>query len=302
MPENYIQPGMIGPIIEAAIRDILSHAINGKIVSFRTYPVGGGSINNSYQVIINDRSKFFCKINVADKFPGLFEKEKNGLQLLGTHKIIRVPKVIASHTAGNYQLLILEWIEQGLKTEKCWAALGEQLSRLHFISNGQFGLHEDNYMGALPQLNRQSDDWVDFLISQRFMPQVKLGIEKKLLEKNHAAMFENLYKKLDDIFPVEEPALLHGDLWSGNFFCDEGHDPVLIDPAVYFGHRSMDLAMTKLFGGFDTKFYESYHYHYPFPYNHDEQWEVCNLYPLLIHLNLFGKGYLHDIIHTIRHY
>jgi len=95
---------------------------------------------------------------------------------------------------------------------------------------------------------------------------------------------------------------LHGDLWSGNFLCKENSELVLIDPAVYFGHRSIDLAMTTLFGGFHKTFYESYHYHFSFPDNYREQWEICNLYPLLIHLNLFGKNYLADILHTIERF
>ncbi len=134
------------------------------------------------------------------------------------------------------------------------------------------------------------------------MPQVKLASDKHLLPSSHAARFERLYERLPAIFPPEPPALLHGDLWSGNFLCNHRQQPVLIDPAVYYGHRSMDMAMTTLFGGFDKPFYDSYHYHYPLPPNYREQWEICNLYPLLIHLNLFGLGYLADILHTIQRY
>jgi len=107
---------------------------------------------------------------------------------------------------------------------------------------------------------------------------------------------------LSNIFATEPPALLHGDLWSGNYLCSATGQPVLIDPAVYYGHRNMDMAMTTLFGGFDALFYESYHYHFPLPANYRQQWEVCNLYPLLIHLNLFGKSYLANILNTIRQY
>ena len=115
-------------------------------------------------------------------------------------------------------------------------------------------------------------------------------------------MIENLYRQLPNIFAPESPALQHGDLWSGNFLCDDQSMPVLIDPAIYFGHRSIDLGMTTLFGGFERAFYESYHNSYPLAHNHKEQWEVCNLYPLLIHLNLFGKSYLGDIFRTIQRY
>jgi fructosamine-3-kinase len=134
------------------------------------------------------------------------------------------------------------------------------------------------------------------------MPQVELALMNKLLETAHALQFEKLYKKLEQIFPSGPSSLLHGDLWSGNFLADDMGNPVLIDPAVYFGHRSMDLAMTTLFGGFQKAFYESYHYYYPFPENYQQQWDICNLYPLLIHLNLFGKSYQSDIVRTIAQY
>jgi protein-ribulosamine 3-kinase len=111
-----------------------------------------------------------------------------------------------------------------------------------------------------------------------------------------------LYDKLPEIFPPEPSSLLHGDLWSGNFLCNEQSEPVLIDPAVYFGHRSVDLGMTTLFGGFDKSFYDAYAYWGTLPENYHEQWEVCNLYPLLIHLNLFGTGYLSSIAATLRRF
>jgi len=199
-------------------------------------------------------------------------------------------------------VLVLEWIGQGLRTDKFWTRFGEQLAALHQVSSEYFGLEEDNYMGALPQSNKPSISWIDFLTHQRFIPQVALALQNNLLEFSHARQFEKLYEKLQHIFPAEPTSLLHGDLWSGNFLADETGNPVLIDPAVYFGHRSMDLAMTALFGGFDKGFYEAYYYHFPFPHNYSEQWEICNLYPLLIHLNLFGKSYQSSILQTIRKY
>ena len=284
------------------IQSILSRFIGTNIRSVEMSPIGGGSINDTYQIRINNRLKFFCKINGKTKFPGLFEKEKAGLELLDSSQIIRVPKIIACDFTEQNQVLILEWIEQGMKTEKFWLGFGEQLAKQHQLSNSLFGLKENNYMGALSQSNQQSGDWIQFLILERFQPQIELAVEKKLLEPSHIAHFNNLYKKLNEIFPPEKPSLLHGDLWSGNFLCDKNNQPVLIDPAVYFGHRSMDLAMTTLFGGFEDAFYQSYHQHFPFPGNYRVQWQICNLYPLLIHLNLFGPAYLSEIINTIRHY
>jgi fructosamine-3-kinase len=263
--------------------------------------VGGGSINHTYRITAG-KDTFFCKINQLGAFPDLFETERQGLELLARQDVIRIPRVIATGHSGDQQVLILEWIEQGLKTTAFWKNFGQQLAALHHIQGNQFGLATDNYMGALPQSNEPAGNWIDFFVHQRLQPQVQLAVNRQLLEPVHSTHFEKLYQQLGNIFSPEPAALLHGDLWSGNFLCDDAGNPVLIDPAVYFGHRSMDMAMTTLFGGFDEPFYESYHYHYPLPANYRQQWEVCHLYPLLIHLNLFGKSYLADIVHTIRRY
>jgi protein-ribulosamine 3-kinase len=290
------------------LEEIISRALNLNISSIQLNPVGGGSINDAYQITINKKEKFFCKINSASKYPSLFLKEKNGLELLAKQNIINTPKIICYEEKEEKQILILEWIEQGLRNENFWKIFGEQLSALHKITwiekddQTIVGLSEDNYMGALAQINTPTKSWIDFFIHQRLEPQIKLAIKNSLLEIKSVKYFSNLYKKLPEIFSVESSSLLHGDLWSGNFLCNSFNKPSLIDPAVYFGHRSVDLAMTTLFGGFDKTFYESYHYHFPFPGNYRGQWEVCNLYPLLIHLNLFGKNYLADILHTIERF
>ena len=299
---------MASVVTTSFIQNLLEQKFNIYISSIQLIPVGGGSINQSYKIITNKNQFFFCKINSAKKFPALFQKEKNGLELLATKRVLRTPKIIACEEAATEQLLILEWIEQGLKTEKFWKNFGEQLAALHNISSSdgdcqtRFGLQQDNYMGALQQSNLLSDNWVDFFIHQRLQPQIKLAVENNLLANAHIRHFENLYKILPSVFPPEKPSLLHGDLWSGNFLAAENEQPVLIDPAVYVGHRSMDLAMTTLFGGFEKSFYESYHYHFPLPENYRLQWDICNLYPLLVHLNLFGESYLHEIVETLRRY
>jgi fructosamine-3-kinase len=296
------------------------------------YPVEGGSINTAYRILTKDNEQWFCKINENSPFPDLLEKEKMGLDLLRKQDIIRIPAVVANATAGGTQILVLEWIAHGPKTAGFWRLFGEQLARLHRVAAPSFGLPENNYMGALPQYNSHSPyntcspgsssspgnpssadhsssqsrspfgRWTDFFIQLRLEPQTRLAASNGLLEPAALRQFERLYTALPGIFPEEVPSLLHGDLWSGNFICDEHSRPVLIDPAVYFGHRSMDLAMTTLFGGFDRAFYEAYAYHFPFPPNYREQWSICNLYPLLIHLNLFGKSYLEDILHTIQRF
>ncbi|MBS1598623.1 MAG: fructosamine kinase family protein [Bacteroidetes bacterium] len=293
---------MITPEVESAIRCNLCSQLNITINSFRAFSVGGGSINDTYRLHINDKLQVFCKINSLKKYPLLFEKEKRGMEMIRNKNVIRVPKILCCFNTDQYQVLIMEWIEQGLKTEKFWKVFGEQLAQLHYGTNSFFGLEEDNYMGALTQSNKAHASWVDFLLDERFIPQVRLALENKLLEPVQARKFEDLFKVLQDIFPVEQPSFVHGDLWSGNFLADKNENPVLIDPAVYWGNRNMDLGMTTLFGGFDKSFYEAYQHHILFQKNFYQQWQICNLYPLLIHLNLFGKTYLADIVNTIKQY
>jgi fructosamine-3-kinase len=313
--------------MDSGLQDYITRSLS--LDKLHLIPVGGGSINKTYRLEAG-KFVFFCKVNRADQFPGMFQKERNGLAFLGSTGTILVPEVIWFGDDGINQVLILEWIEEGLRTSSFWKMFGEQLAALHRVgvneirgsshegrhgssdgdrhgsSHGdrptRYGFHEDNYMGALPQANNPCDEWVDFFITQRLQPQIQLACDKKMMTSNDVEGFGQLYKKLETIFPEEKPSALHGDLWSGNYLCAQASAPVLIDPAVYYGHRSIDLGMTKLFGGFDQVFYEAYHYHFPLPQNFDEQVAVCNLYPLLIHLNLFGSGYLSSIRTILKRY
>jgi fructosamine-3-kinase len=286
--------------IQKYLNQFFSDELNLPTSLVQFHNVGGGSINNTYQLIVNSQRKFFLKANSATKYPKLFQKEKKGLEFLNKQKILRVPSVVACNEINNYQVLVVEWIEEGLRTEQFWKKFGEQLAAMHHVTNPYFGFEEDNYMGALPQRNDRCDTWIEFFVHRRLQPQIDIAGVNHLLQSKYLTAFENLYRRLGNIFNSEQPSLLHGDLWNGNFMCDQNSDLVLIDPAVYFGHRSMDLAMTTLFGGFERSFYESYNYHFSFANNYNEQWEICNLYPLLIHLNLFGQGYLQRIWQTLK--
>jgi fructosamine-3-kinase len=258
-------------------------------------PISGGSINHTYQLAFEGR-KLFVKTNSASKFPHLFQKEKNGLEQIARQNGIRTPGIVDCFEGNGHQVLILEWIGQGAMTSRFWKLFGTQLAALHHISAPYYGLHEDNFMGSLPQSNKTTDNWSTFFIHQRLEPLVARCTAADLLTNRHRKQFENLYLKLPGVFePAPRPSFLHGDLWSGNFICNERSEPVLIDPAIYFGHSSVDLGMTTLFGGFPPAFYEAYHYHAPFPTNYKEQWQAANLYPLLVHLLLFGKVYLRQV-------
>ncbi len=271
-------------------------------LEYQCKSMGGGSINAAFQIVGQDGKQWFCKLNDVMKFPNLFAAESRGLAIISESGTIRTPKVLACTQNATTQILILEWVDEGLRTDAFWKRLGEQLARMHGISHSSFGLDHDNYMGALPQDNTPSPDWVGFFRERRLQPQVRMAESKGLLPSAACRHFDRLYEQLPDLFAPEPPALLHGDLWSGNFLCDDSGSPVLIDPAAYFGHRSVDLGMTTLFGGFEPAFYEAYDWHYPLPKGYREQWEIANLYPLLIHLNLFGMGYLSNILHTIQRF
>jgi protein-ribulosamine 3-kinase len=284
------------------VKELISKQLNTSISSLDLTAIGGGSINATYRLAISGSKNYFLKLNSSTEFPGLFQKEKSGLEFLASQNCILTPRVILIDTVDNNQLLLLEWIEPDLRDENFWKKFGEQLAALHSISNEHFGFYEDNYMGSLTQVNSHTNDWTEFFIRYRLQPQIELAVNKKLLHKDHVASFESLFKKLESIFNIEKPSLLHGDLWGGNFMCNSRSLPVLIDPAVYFGHRCIDLAMTTLFGGFDRVFYDSYQHHFALPANYDEQWDICNLYPLLIHLNLFGSGYLGQLEKIVRRF
>lgn len=332
---------MVSVAIHQFVLELLRSAAGNSITSLRFTPVGGGSINDTYQVVTNAGQPYFVKINHAEELPGLFRAEKEGLEILAATGVIRTPMVIGCGETTGRQILVLEWIGQGLKSSAFWQCFGEQLAALHAsgtvplssstvgsaneqpagtdeqpvsgFANEQpvrghapeqssFGLANDNYMGALPQYNEPLSDWNQFFICRRLEPQLKLAADAHLMTSQQVRHFEKLYRELPAIFGEVRPALVHGDLWSGNFLCDEAGEPVLIDPAVYYGVPAVDLAMTTLFGGFDAAFYDSYRRQAPWPPNFREQWEVANLYPLLIHLNLFGKGYLSGILRTIDRY
>lgn len=291
---------MIDQEIRLFIEKQLS-AVSGKEIRIsRLNAVGGGSINDTYQVVTDLAQSYFLKCNKAAEYPGLFREEQRGLEYLRQH--VRTPEVVFETVTGNTQLLLLEWISNGLRTDGFWKGFGEKLAGLHCQTQPEFGFASDNYMGALPQANTYTGNWVDFFTHYRLQPQVELAARNGLMPSRWLSRFENLYRALPSIFAEEKPSLLHGDLWSGNFMCGQDSQVVLIDPAVYYGHRSVDLGMTTLFGRFDKGFYEAYHYHFPLPANYAEQWEIANLYPLLIHLNLFGSGYLESITESLKRF
>ncbi len=279
-------------MIPSSIIEAIEPTLGDKILSIS--PVGGGDINLSYKLITN-KDTFFIKINNGNAFPLMFEKEAKGLSLLAKPCLIKIPKVVAFGKAGGYIFLILEFIEHQANKKDFWKIFGRQLAQLHLQTNEQFGLDHDNYIGSLAQYNKYKNTWSEFYISQRLQPQVKLAIQHRKFSTSILPLFEKLYYKIERICPAEPPALTHGDLWSGNYMINEKGTPVLVDPAVSYAHREMDLAMTRLFGGFNDDFYKSYHEIYPVENGLEKRLDIYQLYYLLVHVNLFGGGYIHSV-------
>ena len=265
------------------------------------HPVSGGSINEAWHLAA-DGQQYFCKVNSNRTFPALFQKEINGLRKISSTGTILTPSALQAFEWNDTQLLLMEWIEPGLTNHDFWRVFGRQLADLHRHTSNQCGFEENNYMGSIPQSNSYRDSWSAFFVENRLMPMVNATSASGRLDKEHREQFETLYKKLPSIFNDDDFSLLHGDLWNGNFLVNRDSLPVLIDPAVYYGHRCVDIGMTKLFGGFDEGFYDAYDESYPLPPNYEEQCDVCNLYPLLVHLELFGRSYLGQIETILRKY
>jgi fructosamine-3-kinase len=256
------------------------------------FPVGGGSINVSYK-LETDKGIFFLKEN-AGKFPGMFEAETKGLVILKNANAFVVPDVIFCQSDDSTSILILEWLEHGIPKKDAWLEAGKKLALLHKNFSDAFGLDHGNYIGSLAQSNEKHKTWEEFFSHERILPQLKLARDGRKIDAAICNAAERFCKMIPEIFPKEKPSLLHGDLWSGNFFFST-NGPAIFDPAVYFGHREMDLAMTKLFGGFDADFYSGYEEEFPLEKKWKSRIDFCNLYPLLVHVNLFGGGYVNDV-------
>ena len=275
---------------KTGIENFLSEKQNHEVKILSEQSVGGGSINDA-RLINTTGGQFFIKINSASRYPDMFEKEALGLTLLKETNAITVPHVIGFGEHGNDAFLILNYIKAAPKESGFWENFGRKMAALHQNSSEQFGLNHDNYIGSLPQSNKQHKSWEVFFREERLEPQIVMAYNNSKIDSSMLKMFDRFFNKLNNLFPIEPPSLIHGDLWGGNFMVDEKGKALIIDPAVYYGHREMDLGMSQLFGGFDRQFYRAYHNSYPLASGWQERMDYCNLYPLMVHVNLFGGGY-----------
>lgn len=252
---------------------------------------GGGSINDSCVLSGRDGRRWFLKLNDASQ-ADMFAAEAAGLEAMAAAKAVRVPQPLAWGTADNRAYLLLECLDLGRAGTAAAAELGRQLAAQHHVTQERFGWHRDNTIGSTPQPNGWCDDWIGFWREHRLGFQLDLardnGCDRGLLERGRE-LLARLPELLAEHRP--EPSLLHGDLWGGNWGALQTGEPVIFDPAVYFGDREADLAMTRLFGGFPPDFYAAYDAAWPLPPGYEQRIALYNLYHVLNHLNLFGHSY-----------
>jgi fructosamine-3-kinase len=276
--------------MEAGTKAALEAAVGGRVASAR--PVPGGDINRADAVTLADGRRLFVKTNAYEP-TGMFAAEARGLSWLAEARALRVPEVIA-HGPG---FLALELIEPAPPARHFDERLGRGLAALHRHGAPRFGLDHDNFIGRLPQDNSPTEPrWAVFYRQRRLEPQLRRATNEGLASPRMRDGFARLFNDLDDLVgPEEPPSRLHGDLWGGNLLCDDAGAPCLCDPAVYGGHREIDLAMMRLFGGFGARAFAAYAEAWPLADGHAERVALYQLYPLMVHVNLFGGAYVAQV-------
>jgi fructosamine-3-kinase len=273
-----------------AVEQDISQAEGVGFKAQRAVPVGGGCINEAV-LLEGEGQRFFVKLNNADKAK-MFAAEAAGLQVIVDSNTLRAPRPVCQGGDGQRIWLVLEYIEFAAPPADCSELLGQQLAAMHLVTHDSFGWDIDNTIGSTPQHNAPAQDWVSFYREHRLDYQLKLakknGAPGQLLDRG-----DRLLGALPGFFTDyrPRPSLLHGDLWGGNWAADSSGNPVIFDPAVYFGDREADLAMTELFGGFDDRFYQSYRHAWTIDPGYETRKVLYNLYHVLNHFNLFGGGY-----------
>lgn len=280
--------------IERSIR-----AATGASFTLESRAEAGGGCINECRVVRGAGRVFFVKLNAPERAE-MFSAEADGLREIARTKTVRVPEPVCHGASPDACWLVLEHLELRPPDERSMRKLGCDLARMHRVAGGRYGWHRDNTIGATPQVNTGSDDWIAFWRERRLGFQLKLAASKghgRRLAANGERLMERLPAFFADYRPG--PSLLHGDLWSGNAAMAEQGEPVIFDPAVYYGDREADLAMTELFGGFAQSFYDAYRAEFPLDPGYRTRRHLYNLYHVLNHLNLFGGAYGAQAQHMI---
>lgn len=278
------------PLWKAISQDI-TRATGLPFEARRQRSLGGGCINSAY-LVEDGEQRYFVKTNAADK-AAMFAAEAAGLRAILASQTVRAPRVICQGVAAGYAYLVLEYIDIENGQKAGGARLGEQLAAMHQCRASSYGWDIDNTIGATPQINTWHESWPHFYRENRLRYQLDLAARQGFAVHPQA---DKLLEHVPDFFVSYQPpaALLHGDLWGGNWGADTAGNPLIFDPALYYGDRETDLAMTELFGGFPSAFYTAYAAAYPLEAGYATRKYLYNLYHVLNHLNLFGASYLHQ--------
>jgi fructosamine-3-kinase len=285
----------VNPELQAKLTLLLGSAITSVAAA------GGGDINQTFALQLRDGRKLFVKTHPSSP-AGMYGCEARGLSWLAEARALRVPAVQLESEADELgpACLVLEHVAIGRRSANFDEALGQGLAALHRFGAPSFGLEHANYLALLEQDNRPLPTWARFYAERRLAPQARLARRSGRIGARLEHELELLCAKLEQLVgPDEPPARLHGDLWSGNLLCDAQGAPCLIDPAVYGGHREIDLAMMRLFGGFSERAFAAYDAAYPLAPGHRERVPLYQLYPLLVHVNLFGGHYASQVEHLL---
>ncbi len=260
-------------------------------------PVGGGCINNGARLDTSAGVRFFLKTNQNTPVD-MFAREAAGLQAL---QVLQGPRIPAVFLYGE-QFILMEDLAPAARIRAYWQEFGRQLAALHNHTSSSFGFEHDNYIGSTPQPNAWTEDGSRFFAEQRLVYQAKLAGSRGLLDKAEVKQVERLAARLPQLVPDQPASLSHGDLWSGNAITDGGGNPAIIDPAAHYGWAEAELAMTALFGSFPDEFYWAYQEVRRLEGDYRGRFPIYNLYHLLNHLNLFGRGYLAQVLGILRRY
>ncbi|HLO79925.1 MAG TPA: fructosamine kinase family protein [Chitinophagaceae bacterium] len=261
----------------------------------------GGDISQTY-ILHTSKGKFFIKVNAALFGLDFFEKEARGLATLANAGTLKVPRPLFDGKFHQQIYVVMEYLEKGSPSEDFWSDFGRSIAAMHKHTREQYGLDYDNYIGKLHQLNENRPTWHEFYSSQRIMPLVYKAEKIKMLTAETVHHAEQMCAKLSTLIPEEKPALLHGDLWKGNFMVYQTGKAAIFDPSVFYGHREFDLAIARLFGGYEDSFYQAYDEVYPLTPGHMERVDIFQLYHLLVHLLLFGGHYKEDVKNILKKY
>ncbi|MEO1031374.1 MAG: fructosamine kinase family protein [Bacteroidota bacterium] len=287
-------------LLDERLKSHIERVLNVPIIS--AIVLSGGDTASVLKLDTSDGLSYVLKYGRSNITQNSFAAEANGFDLISKTNTIATPRIIDFGLHGDMAYILMAHIASKSPGPEDFYKLGVQLSKLHKHNGEAFGLEHDNFIGSLLQKNEPSENWTTFYSEQRLGFQLKLALKKGLLNPSEIPLPQDIESTLESFCHTIKPTLLHGDLWSGNFIIAEDGVPYLIDPAVYYGHSEVDIAMSKLFGGFHPAFYKAYHNNQPITDYYNERIELYQLYYLLVHLNIFGRSYYGSVKRILKSY